>query len=99
MRFTVAPDHPALPGHFPGRPIVPGVLLLDQVMRAIAAREPEAPPPSRVLRAKFAAPVLPGVEVSIELGPRQSGRIAFLCRAEGIIVLRGEFACPTAPAS
>ena len=26
--------HPALPGHFPGHPIVPGVLLLDEVMAA-----------------------------------------------------------------
>lgn len=30
--FCVPVDHPALPGHFPGRPIVPGVLLLDEVM-------------------------------------------------------------------
>jgi 3-hydroxymyristoyl/3-hydroxydecanoyl-(acyl carrier protein) dehydratase len=27
-------DHPALPGHFPGRPILPGVVLLDHVMLA-----------------------------------------------------------------
>lgn len=27
--------HPALPGHFPGRPLVPGVLLLDHVVAAI----------------------------------------------------------------
>lgn len=26
--------HPALAGHFPGHPIVPGVLLLDEVMMA-----------------------------------------------------------------
>jgi 3-hydroxymyristoyl/3-hydroxydecanoyl-(acyl carrier protein) dehydratase len=27
----VPADHPSLPGHFPGNPIVPGVLLLDCV--------------------------------------------------------------------
>ena len=35
MKFRVAADHPALPGHFPGRPIVPGVVILDHVQQAI----------------------------------------------------------------
>ncbi|HUW99147.1 MAG TPA: hypothetical protein VMV40_09995 [Acidiferrobacter sp.] len=29
--------HPAFAGHFPGNPIVPGVLLLDELMHALAA--------------------------------------------------------------
>lgn len=33
--FCVPADHLSLPGHFPGRPIVPGVLLLDCVMHAL----------------------------------------------------------------
>jgi 3-hydroxyacyl-[acyl-carrier-protein] dehydratase len=33
LRF--APDHPALAGHFPQQPIVPGVLLLDAALHAI----------------------------------------------------------------
>jgi 3-hydroxyacyl-[acyl-carrier-protein] dehydratase len=33
--FCVATDHPCLPGHFPGRPIVPGVLMLDHVFAAL----------------------------------------------------------------
>jgi 3-hydroxymyristoyl/3-hydroxydecanoyl-(acyl carrier protein) dehydratase len=33
LRF--APDHPALAGHFPQRPIVPGVALLDEALYAI----------------------------------------------------------------
>ena len=34
LRFEVPADHPAFPGHFPGRPILPGVVLLDAVLQA-----------------------------------------------------------------
>jgi 3-hydroxyacyl-[acyl-carrier-protein] dehydratase len=33
--FRVPADHACLPGHFPGKPIVPGVLLLDGVMHGL----------------------------------------------------------------
>ena len=35
MNFVIESDHPALPGHFPGRPVVPGVVVLDRVLAAI----------------------------------------------------------------
>lgn len=37
LRFTIRihPEHPALPGHFPGHPIVPGAVLLDEVLHAL----------------------------------------------------------------
>lgn len=31
----ISSDHPAMAGHFPNRPIVPGVLLLDQVQAGL----------------------------------------------------------------
>ena len=28
-------NHPTLPGHFPGAPLVPGVVILDEVLAAL----------------------------------------------------------------
>ena len=36
--FSIPDNHPSLSGHFPGNPIVPGVLLLDQLIHEIAMR-------------------------------------------------------------
>jgi 3-hydroxymyristoyl/3-hydroxydecanoyl-(acyl carrier protein) dehydratase len=33
--FRIASDHPALPGHFPDRPIVPAVVLVDHISAQI----------------------------------------------------------------
>ncbi|MEX0693202.1 MAG: AMP-binding protein [Rhodospirillales bacterium] len=35
QHFTISPDHPALAGHFPGNPIVPGVVALDETLRIV----------------------------------------------------------------
>ena len=60
-------NHPALPGHFPGRPIVPGVVLLDRVL-ATAERWLGRPVrPSSLPNAKFTAPLLPGQEAQLQL--------------------------------
>ena len=90
--FTLPAGHPALPGHFPGQPIVPGVLLLDAVLRAAAAEYPGGTAPTRILRAKFPAPVAPGDAVVIALTPRAGGRIGFTCRRGDTTVLTGELA-------
>jgi 3-hydroxyacyl-[acyl-carrier-protein] dehydratase len=34
-RRTISADHPSLPGHFPGTPIVPGVVILDEILAAL----------------------------------------------------------------
>ncbi len=66
--FTIPHDHPCLPGHFPGRPIVPGVVVLDHVLAAIEAHH-GALGPLRMPQVKFAQPLLPGEEARIELEP------------------------------
>lgn len=66
-RFTIPHDHPCLPGHFPGRPIVPGVVVLDRVLAAIEAGHGGALGALRMPQVKFAQPLLPGEEARIEV--------------------------------
>jgi 3-hydroxyacyl-[acyl-carrier-protein] dehydratase len=81
-QFSIPPDHPSLPGHFPGNPVVPGVVLLDEVFARL-------PPGLTLLTAKFTAPVLPGIVVEVATVTSATGRIAFTCTAAGQPVLHG----------
>lgn len=67
----VAADHPSLPGHFPGAPIVPGVVLLERVVAAVSAGR--ALRLAAVPNLKFVNALLPGETFSIRWsfdGPR-----------------------------
>lgn len=66
MEFVVGHDHPSLPGHFPGRPLVPGVLVLDHVLAAIERRHGPLGA-LRLPQVKFASPLLPGEAARVEL--------------------------------
>lgn len=55
--FSISAAHPALPGHFPGRPVVPGVVLLDRV--AAALERWRGPRIAGLAQVKFLRPLLP----------------------------------------
>lgn len=57
-------DHPCLAGHFPDHPVVPGVMLLEQVALALAAQNRRY---SRIVSAKFVQALLPGQAAAVEL--------------------------------
>lgn len=58
VALHIAADHPAFAGHFPGRPIVPGVVLLDRAQSAIEQHTGLAW--SGLAMAKFLSAVGPG---------------------------------------
>ncbi len=55
----ISAGHPALPGHFPGRPVVPGVMLLDRVLDAVEAEYGAGLGALRLPQVKFVQPLLP----------------------------------------
>lgn len=57
---TVPHDHPALPGHFPEHPVLPGVVLLDWAWQCCAASLPAGAKLRGVQSAKFLRAVGPG---------------------------------------
>jgi 3-hydroxymyristoyl/3-hydroxydecanoyl-(acyl carrier protein) dehydratase len=89
-RFSVPASHPCLPGHFPGRPVVPGVVLLDGVMEA--ARKAGLADGARLPAAKFLRPVLPEEVVEVALRRTATGRLAFTGHVEGVLAFQGELA-------
>ena len=85
--LRIGAGHPALPGHFPGEPLVPGVVLLEQV--ALALRAWRGQRLGRVLEAKFAAPLLPEETATLRLTAADGARARFEIRRDGILLARG----------
>lgn len=72
VEFMIASDHAALPGHFPGRPVVPGVVILDRVLAAIESAH-GALGSLRLPQVKFMRPLLPeqAARIEVEACPEQ----------------------------
>lgn len=87
--FCIPATHPALPGHFPGRPLVPGVVELEQVAMALRAWRGQRL--TRVLDAKFVRPLLPAQRAQVRLTAVDAavGRVQFEITRDGMVLARG----------
>jgi len=95
--FTVEPDHPSLPGHFPGRPIVPGVLLMTEIFALLGAAHPGLRVDA-LEQAKFLRPVRPGEMVTLDSRLAEAGRVYFTGMIGAETALRGVARMLPAPA-
>jgi 3-hydroxyacyl-[acyl-carrier-protein] dehydratase len=89
-------DHRATDGHFVGHPIIPGVVILADVLQAIRAEINVSEGGYRLRAAKFLHPVRPGDDVAIALKPALNSDatatvVHFECKVGDATVAKGTF--------
>jgi len=88
ITFSIGKTHPSLAGHFPGNPVVPAVVLLDELLAGVAGVYPDLHIYG-FKQVKFLKPVLPGERVQVRLKPSKTG-MNFQAYGDGEIVFSGE---------
>jgi predicted hotdog family 3-hydroxylacyl-ACP dehydratase len=85
---SIQRDHPSLPGHFPDEPIVPGVVILDEVRAALAQwRQGRI---AQIHFAKFLRPLRPDEVFAISfMDSSNPAQIGFVCQADNRVLVEG----------
>jgi 3-hydroxymyristoyl/3-hydroxydecanoyl-(acyl carrier protein) dehydratase len=89
--FCIAADHPALPGHFPGAPVVPGALLLAEGLTRLELLAGTPLQCRRIESAKFLRPVAPGATVTATLTMATNGQASIEFCVAGTMVAHATF--------
>lgn len=82
--YVITAEHPCLAGHFPGRPVVPGVLLIEYVLTTLRDCRPKLGRLTGVPQVKFLRPVLPDEAFRVVLEPgKAAGSFRFTLSVAG----------------
>jgi 3-hydroxymyristoyl/3-hydroxydecanoyl-(acyl carrier protein) dehydratase len=88
MSFVIDTDHPALAGHFPDHPVVPGVMIIDRVLDAVATSWP-AVHVKGIRKMKFLRPLLPQQVCEVQLSEPKDNCLRFVCSCAGERIAEG----------
>jgi len=83
LPLAIPADHPAYAGHFPGHPILPGVVLLDAALHALAVAHGMAAEQglAQLKSAKFHSPVTPGEALTLHYSVSPNASFRFEIRS------------------
>lgn len=83
--FSISETHPALSGHFPGRALVPGVVILQRVIKAATKAGYRI---TGLAQVKFSAPLLPKESAFISFEGNDD-RLQFTVQHRGETLAKG----------
>jgi 3-hydroxyacyl-[acyl-carrier-protein] dehydratase len=89
IALHIASDHPSFAGHFPGFPVLPGAVLLDETLRAIESARGIDLSAWQISSAKFLDGVRPGDNLVLEHDAPGAGLICFAIHAGNRKVVSG----------
>ena len=87
--LQIAADHPAFVGHFPNMPIVPGVVLLDEALHAIARLTGQRLDQCTLCAVKFKGIVRPGQSLTLQFERLRANDIRFEIHSSGQMIANG----------
>ncbi|MFV1992477.1 MAG: hydroxymyristoyl-ACP dehydratase [Acidiferrobacterales bacterium] len=87
--MKISGTHPALAGHFPGSPVVPGVVILDKVISKLAELKGVNVKVKTFPAIKFLNPIGPDEEFDISFTEKDTGKITFSVFSGDKIFLSG----------
>jgi 3-hydroxyacyl-[acyl-carrier-protein] dehydratase len=82
-------DHPSLAGHVPGHPVVPGVVLLNEVLETLRHGSAASLVVTGLPMVKFSSPLRPGEVVTIHIDEEGAGRATFSCQVDARLIASG----------
>jgi 3-hydroxymyristoyl/3-hydroxydecanoyl-(acyl carrier protein) dehydratase len=90
VRRIISADHPSLPGHFPGAPLVPGVVILDEVLAALYEWRKDCQV-TGIRTVKFLVPLKPEQPFTIcfSASDDAGGEVNFSCGVEDRTIVEG----------
>lgn len=88
--LRIEPDHPCLAGHFPGRPLVPAVVILQRAMAELTQAFPDCRTRG-IPQAKFLSPLAPGESAQLLLERSAPGTVRFACTVGERTIATGRF--------
>ena len=90
VRRAITADHPSLPGHFPAAPLVPGVLILDEVLVALCDWQKDCQL-TAIRMVKFLQPLTPEQPFTIcfSASKDDASEVNFCCRVEDRVIVEG----------
>ena len=90
VRRIISADHPSLPGHFPGAPLVPGVVILDEVLAALDEWRKDCQV-TGIRTVKFLVPLNPDEPFTIRFSASGDGggEVHFSCGVEERTIVEG----------
>ncbi len=83
--------HPSLPGHFPGTPVVPGVVLLSEILADLQRQRPGVQV-AGIKKLKFLRMLFPEQRFTVEFAEPSERSLRFKCWQDGALLAEGNLA-------
>ena len=84
-------EHPSLPGHFPGSPVVPGVVVLDQVLKAAELWRHALGARQRAQAGEVSCAAAAGASGRMWRSKRKATALRFQVTRDGQLIAQGTF--------